>query len=108
MVNLLKNKGDRGKKGLGQDIGSHHTVLILNIVTHLGVSEGMLERLSLESGILPNQLRHEIMNPEVQAGIVDFLLNNEPELLQFCEAYRVLPAEVWKMRLKLPGAPVSY
>ena len=102
MVNLLKNKTDATQ----QNLESHHTILVLNIITYLSECEGMLERLSLESGILPNQLRHEMMNPEVQAGVVDFLLNNEPQLVQFCENYHILPADIWKMRLKLPGAPV--
>ena len=99
---MLNNKTDFTNKNLE----SHQTTVILNIITFLVKAEGMLERLSLESGILPDQLRQNITHPEIQAGIVDFLLNNESVLIQFCENYQILPAEVWKIRFKLPGAPV--
>ncbi|MGI4851212.1 MAG: DUF3572 family protein [Janthinobacterium lividum] len=102
MINLLKNKSGNEP----QNSSSYQTIFILNVIAFLGESEGMLEALSLESGILPNQLRDDMTHPEVQAGIVDFLLSNESLLIQFCENHRILPAEVWKIRLKLPGAPV--
>lgn len=102
MINLLKNKIDNGR----EKAESYHTLFILNIIAFLGESEGMLERLSFESGILPDQLRNDMTHPEVQAGIVDFLLNNETLLIQFCENHRILPLEVWKIRFKLPGAPI--
>lgn len=102
MINLLKNKPD----DRSQDVKEYQNTFILNVIAHLGESEGMLERLTLESGLLPNQLRDEMTQPEVQAGIIDFLLSDEPLLIQFCENHRILPAEIWKIRLKLPGAPV--
>ncbi len=102
MINLLKNK--TGEEPV--DRNAYYTTVILNIIAFLGETEGMLQRLSLESGLMPQQLRDDMTDPEVQAGIVDFLLNDETLLIQFCENHRVSPLEIWKIRLKLPGAPV--
>ncbi len=78
--------------------------LIINLIIFLGRQDGLLQKLSLETGLLPDHLYQNLMAPEIQAGIMDFLFNHEDLLIKFCEENHLTVEETWRIRLMLPGA----
>ena len=54
--------------------------------------EDVLQRFMDLSGVDPSDLRERVNDPAMLAGVLDFFLGFEPQLLQMCEATG-LPAE---------------
>ena len=61
---------------------------------------GTLQELT---GIEPSQLRARAADPTVLAGVLDYLLGNEADLLAFCSAVGIDPAQPARARRLLPG-----
>jgi Protein of unknown function (DUF3572) len=76
----------------------------LQALTYLVTDETLLDRFMALSGLSPNDLQSGATDPEFLAGVLDFFLGNEADLLAFCEAENIAPELPAKARMKLPGA----
>ena len=65
---------------------------------------GFLHFTGLEMG----GLRAAAANPEILAGILDYLLQDETMLLAFCEAAEIRPDEPIRARAYLPGGDIPH
>jgi hypothetical protein len=64
----------------------------------------LLSRFLAFSGIAPRQVRRAAAEPGFLAGVLDFLLAHEPDLMAFAQASGRPPTEVAKARAALgPG-----
>ncbi|WP_296082885.1 DUF3572 domain-containing protein [uncultured Agrobacterium sp.] len=54
----------------------------------------ILARFLALSGLQPNMLRAAIQDPGFLAGLTDFVMNHEPDLMAFCEASGFNPEDV--------------
>ena len=92
----------KGRKTLAQDNSAE--TIALQALTHLVGQENLLERFIALSGLSPRDLQNGATDPDFLAGVLDFFLANEADLLDFCEAQNISPEIPVKARLKLPGA----
>lgn len=69
------------------------------------VQQDLLIRFLQQSGSIVDDLHNIHTNPELMAAILDFLLENEQDLINFCREQQCTPHNIWKHRLLLPGAP---
>ena len=63
----------------------------------------LLSRFLALTGVAPSEVRNAVNNPGFLAGIVDFLMSHEPDLLAFCEATGTKPEAVVHAHAVLSG-----
>ncbi|WP_320201927.1 DUF3572 domain-containing protein [Agrobacterium sp. rho-13.3] len=71
---------------------SHETAIA--ILGWLAGEPDMLARFLALSGLQPNMLRQSVNDPGFLAGLTDFLMSHEPDLMTFCEATGTRPEDV--------------
>lgn len=64
------------------------------ILGWLASEPDMLSRFLALTGLQPNMLRQAVNDPGFLAGLVDFLMSHEPDLMAFCEATGTKPEDV--------------
>jgi len=77
-------------------------------ITFILQSDKRREWLMNETGLSPDDFTAGINAPEVKAGVLDFLLNHEDMLLEFCEEEKMDPTVPLKARRLFPGAVLEY
>lgn len=77
--------------------------LAIRALGFLAADDDLLGRFLGATGMEPAELRAGADDPAVLAGVLDFLLADEPLLLQFCQAERLRPEEPARARALLPG-----
>ena len=60
------------------------------------------------SGVAPEDFKVLLGNPDFLGGVLDFLLSNEKQLINFCEENEIDPAEPARARHVFPGAVLEY
>lgn len=65
-----------------------------------------LARFMALAGISIDELKARAADPAFLGGVLDFVLEDEKLLLEFCEASGLKPTSVARLRADLPGAPV--
>ena len=70
--------------------------------------EELLTLFVQSSGISPDQLKDSLDSHETMGYLMDFLLQEEEKLTEFCAEHNFSPESIWKIRHKLPGAPVPW
>jgi hypothetical protein len=60
------------------------------------------------TGIGVGDLRSAASNPEILAGVLDYVLQDEAMLLAFCKAADIRPDEPIHARAYLPGGDVPH
>ena len=83
-------------------------ITALQAVTYLLEDEKRRDWLMAETGIVPGDLKSLTENPEVLAGVLDFLLAHEDILIGFCESCQVDPTLPARIRPLFPGASLEY
>ena len=83
-------------------------IIALKAVTYLLSDEKRISWLLGETGLDATDLRKSPDNPEILAGILDFLLGHENILLDFAENTDVDPASIYKIRPLFPGFTGEY
>ncbi len=63
----------------------------------------LLSRFLALTGVAPSDVRNAANDPGFLAGIVDFLMSHEPDLLAFCEATETKPEAVVHAHAVLSG-----
>jgi hypothetical protein len=81
--------------------------LALEALAFLAADERRLGSLLAQAGWTLGELRAQASDPQVLAGILDFVLGDERLLLVFCEASGLNPQLVTQARRALPGTPLD-
>jgi hypothetical protein len=82
--------------------------MALKAVQFILTNDKIKENLLTATGILPSDFQKSIKDQEFLAGILDFLLENEEYLIEFCSQFTIKPEEPAKVRQLLPGATNEY
>ncbi|KQO76877.1 DUF3572 domain-containing protein [Rhizobium sp. Leaf262] len=80
------------KNGKKAPKDSHETAIA--ILGWLASEPDMLARFLALSGLQPNMLRQAVNDPGFLAGLTDFLMSHEPDLMAFCDATGTRPEDV--------------
>ncbi len=83
-------------------------ITALQAVTYLLEDEKRRDWLMMETGISPDDFSGLAENPEVFAGVLDFLLAHEDILMGFCEDCQVDPTLPARIRPFFPGASLEF
>jgi hypothetical protein len=78
-------------------------VIGLQALGFLAADERRLGALLAQAGWTLEDLRAGAGEPMVLAGVLDFLLGNEPILMEFCAEMGCAPEEPARARYALPG-----
>jgi Protein of unknown function (DUF3572) len=87
-------------KGISADHAEHVAIAVLG---WLASEPDMLGRFLSLTGVEPSQMRQAISDPEFLSGMLDFIVQHEPTLLDFCAATESQPQEVmaaWRHYVK--------
>ncbi|BCH59952.1 hypothetical protein RvVAR0630_25760 [Agrobacterium vitis] len=72
----------------------HAEQTAIAVLGWLASEPDMLGRFLSLTGLEPQQLRLAINDPEFLAGLLEFLMQHEPTLLEFCSATQTRPEDV--------------
>ena len=82
-------------------------IIALQALTFIAGQEKILSWMLSETGIDAGTLAQSAQNPEILAGVLDFLLMHEDILIDFCTNEKLDPTSMIRARQFLPGAPVE-
>ncbi len=86
---------------------SHNTQassdIALLYMAYLASNDEKLGQFCNLSGIGQSELRERLLEPAFQAFLLDFLLQDEPELIAFATEHQLKPEAIMIARSKLPG-----
>ena len=80
--------------------------LALRVLGFVAADDRALQGLQVMTGLDAGTLRNRAIEPEVLAGVLDFLLSDEKQLLAFCEAAEVDPHLPGQAKAVLIGEPL--
>lgn len=83
------------------------TIIAFGALEHVAGDARLLDGFLHESGLTPDALRRSAAEPELLAGVLDFLLGREAALLDFCQARGLPPEAPAAARRALPGGDVE-
>ena len=78
--------------------------IALMALSYVAERDTVMNQMVAQTGIAPATLHRRASDPELLAGVLDFLLSSETLLLDFCEAKKLSPDVIARVRQKLPGA----
>jgi hypothetical protein len=78
--------------------------MALKALAYLAADEDQLYPFLHATGMLPADLNAGATDPAFLAGVLDYLLQNEPLLLAFAGASELAPETIMRARQALPGA----
>jgi hypothetical protein len=78
----------------------------LQALGFVAADDDRLARFMGLAGVSVDELKARAADPAFLGGVLDFVLEDEALLLEFCEASGLKPAAVARLRADLPGAPV--
>ncbi|MBI1180806.1 MAG: DUF3572 family protein [Alphaproteobacteria bacterium] len=82
--------------------------IALQALAFVAGDERALTGLLRLTGMDLSDLRRAASDPEMLAGVLDFLLQDESALLAFCEAAGIAPEEPAGARARLPGGDLPH
>ncbi|MDP6012528.1 MAG: DUF3572 domain-containing protein [Alphaproteobacteria bacterium] len=78
--------------------------IALQALAHIVSDEAVRPRFFELSGLSGNGLRQAAQDPELLAGVLDFILAHESLLTGFCKSAAIAPEQPARARALLPGA----
>ena len=90
---------------MNQDLAE---ITVLQALSYLLEDEDKINRLCMETGMDLSDLRTIDGNPQIQAGILDFLLGHEEWLVEFCEINKISPDTPMRIRRFFPGGAEEF
>lgn len=78
-------------------------LLAIKALSFIAEDEDRISRFLALSGLDANDIRARMADPVFQGGVLDYLLQYEPDLIEFAEWAKIDPALPMKLRHKLPG-----
>jgi len=82
-------------------------IIALQALTFIAGQEKIMGWMLSETGIDQGTLAQSADNPEILAGVLDFLLSHEEILIDFCNQESLSTTSPVRARQFLPGAPVE-
>ena len=92
-------KSPKSKGSSAPDAG----LIAARALEFLATDEANFERFLSITGVTLDAVRHEAGQPAFLGAVLDFLLGDEPLLIEFAAAIGVAPESVMRIRQKLPG-----
>jgi len=83
-------------------------ILALKALAWLASHDDHLQSFCDLSGLSGADLIEQAGNPETLAGVMDFILSDEPVLLDFCEDRNISPDIPAQARIHLPGGALPH
>jgi Protein of unknown function (DUF3572) len=80
-------------------------VIALQALAFLAADEDLLLPFLAASGCSMDEIRASARDPAFLGGVLDFMLQEDRIILNFCEASGLDPAELTRARHALPGSP---
>lgn len=80
--------------------------LAIEALGFIAADNALLERFMDITGIIAGDIRQAAQGQGFLAGILSFLLNHEPTLLEFCQAAQHAPETIERAFAVLPGGNV--
>jgi hypothetical protein len=77
--------------------------IALKYMAYLASNDDKLGQFCNLSGMGQSELRDRLLEPAFQAFLLDFLLQDESELIAFAAEYNLKPEAIMTARSKLPG-----
>ena len=81
-------------------------IFALRAFTYLLSQQEALDQFMSQSGMSANELRKGVDNLETLAAVMDFIMQDDGLLLEFCEEVNCTIEDIWRIRSELPGATV--
>ena len=78
-------------------------LLAIKALAYLAADADRLGRFLAQTGIGPEELRARAEDPDLLAGILDFLLSDDGMVVDFCRSLEVPPEAPAQARAQLPG-----
>jgi hypothetical protein len=82
--------------------------IALQALAFLAGDEQALDGFLRLTGMGLPDIRAAAANPDMLAGVLDYLLQDEPMLLAFCDAAEIRPDEPGRARAYLPGGDIPH
>lgn len=82
-------------------------VIALQALAFIAGQEKTMSWMLAETGIDQGTLAQSADNPEILAGVLDFVLSHEEILIDFCNQENLSATSPVRARQFLPGAPVE-
>ena len=82
------------KTAMEKVIAPHTQDIAIAILGWLANEPDLLGRFLALSGVAPAELRQRMAEPGFQAGLLDFVMEHEPDLIAFCQSAGLAPEAV--------------
>lgn len=79
------------------------TIMAFQLLTFVVSDEELVNGLQMETGLSLGDLRDRAQDPNLHAGLFDYILQNEPLLMRFAAAADCKPESIMRARMTLPG-----
>lgn len=79
-------------------------LLAIKALSFIAEDEDRISRFLALSGLDAGDVREQISDPVFQGGVLDYLLQYEPDLIEFAQWAEIDPALPLKLRHLLPGS----
>ena len=83
-------------------------IVALRALAFIAEDEKRLSGLLSLTGLGFDDLKAAGHSPETLAGVLDYLLQDEHTLLEFCETSEIAPEEPARARMALPGGDIPH
>lgn len=82
--------------------------IALQALVWLTQDEARLSGFMLWSGAAPDDLRAQAAKPEFLAAVIDFVMLEDQQVLDFCANHGLPPARLQQVRAALPGGTTEH
>ena len=83
-------------------------IMALQALAYLAADSEQMDRFAALSGMGPGDIMARAAEPELLAGVMDFLLSDEPLLTDFCATHDLPPETPALARQALPGGALPH
>lgn len=83
-------------------------IMALQMLGWLAAEPEILDRFAALTGITPSDIAGQADNAEMLGGLMDFILQDEELLTQFCTAHEIDPETPALARQVLPGGAIPH
>ncbi|MDI9634421.1 DUF3572 domain-containing protein [Geitlerinema splendidum] len=78
-------------------------IIALQALSFIVRDDDLLERFLTNSGLTPDELKERVREPDFLGGILDEILCDDKDLLNFCNLSSLSPETIILARRALPG-----
>ena len=79
------------------------TIMAFQLLAFIASDEELVNGLQMETGLSLGDLRERAQDPNLHAGLFDYILQNEVLLMRFSTEVDCKPESIMRARMTLPG-----